>query len=83
MAGDGTTTATLLAQAIREGIKTLTAGANPMAIKRGIEKATDAIVNEIKAQAKPVETKDAITQVAAVSADDISVGEIIAEAMEK
>lgn len=84
VAGDGTTTATLLAQAIiREGIKNVTAGANPMAIKRGIEKATDAIVNEIKAQAKPVETKDAITQVAAVSADDISVGEIIAEAMEK
>src|SRR5690554_5361176 len=55
VAGDGTTTATLLAQAIiREGIKNVTAGANPMAIKRGIEKATDAIVNEIKAQAKPV-----------------------------
>ena len=84
VAGDGTTTATLLAQAIiREGLKNVTAGANPMSIKRGIEKATNAVVEEIKAQARPVETRDAISQVAAISADDREVGELIAEAMEK
>ena len=84
VAGDGTTSATLLAQAIiREGLKNVTAGANPMSIKRGIEKATNAVVEEIKAQARPVETRDAISQVAAISADDREIGELIAEAMEK
>lgn len=84
VAGDGTTTATLLAQAIiREGIKNVTAGANPMAIKRGIEKAVKVAVDEIKAQAKPVETKEAIAQVASISAADEEIGGLIAEAMEK
>ena len=84
VAGDGTTTATLLAQAIiREGIKNVTAGANPMEVKRGIEKAVNAVVEAIKEQARPIETKEAISQVAAISADDTSVGELIAEAMEK
>ncbi|MDW7650393.1 MAG: chaperonin GroEL [Bacillota bacterium] len=84
VAGDGTTTATLLAQAIiREGIKNVTAGANPMAIKRGIEKAVKVAVDEIKAQAKPVETKEAIAQVASISASDQEIGGLIAEAMEK
>ncbi|NLZ92805.1 MAG: chaperonin GroEL [Firmicutes bacterium] len=84
VAGDGTTTATLLAQAIiREGIKNVTAGANPMAIKRGIEKATQAAVAGIKEQARPIETKEAISQVAAISADDQAIGDLIAEAMEK
>lgn len=84
VAGDGTTTATLLAQAIiREGIKNVTAGANPMAIKRGIEKAVRVVVEEIKAQSKPVETKEAIAQVASISAGDAEIGNLIAEAMEK
>ena len=84
VAGDGTTTATLLAQAIiREGIKNVTAGANPMAIKRGIEKAVKVAVDDIKAQAKPVETKEAIAQVASISASDEEIGTLIAEAMEK
>ncbi|NLN06084.1 MAG: chaperonin GroEL [Firmicutes bacterium] len=84
VAGDGTTTATLLAQAIiLEGMKNVTAGANPMEIKRGIEKAVNAAVESIKEQSRPIETKEAITQVAAISADDISIGELIAEAMEK
>jgi chaperonin GroEL len=84
VAGDGTTTATLLAQAIiREGIKNVTAGANPMAIKRGIEKAVLVAVAEIKAQSKPVETKEAIAQVASISASDEQIGGLIAEAMEK
>ncbi|HHX75020.1 MAG TPA: chaperonin GroEL [Firmicutes bacterium] len=84
VAGDGTTTATLLAQAIiREGIKNVTAGANPMEIKRGIEKAVNAAVESIKEQSRPIETKEAISQVAAISADDKAVGDLIAEAMEK
>jgi chaperonin GroEL len=84
VAGDGTTTATLLAQAIiREGIKNVTAGANPMAIKRGIEKAVKVAVDEIKAQARPIETKEAIAQVASISAADEEIGGLIAEAMEK
>jgi chaperonin GroEL len=84
VAGDGTTTATLLAQAIiREGIKNVTAGASPMAIKRGIEKAVKVAVDEIKAQSKPVETKEAIAQVASISASDEEIGGLIAEAMEK
>ncbi|NLM52921.1 MAG: chaperonin GroEL [Firmicutes bacterium] len=84
VAGDGTTTATLLAQSIiREGLKNVTAGANPMAIKRGIEKAIDAAVKSIKEQSRPVETREAIAQVAAISADDKDIGELIADAMEK
>jgi len=84
VAGDGTTTATLLAQAIiREGLKNVAAGANPMGLKKGIEKAVEAAVEEIKNNAKPVESKEAIAQVASVSADDREIGELVAEAMEK
>lgn len=84
VAGDGTTTATVLAQAmIREGLKNVAAGANPMVIKRGIEKAVAAVVAEIKASAKPIESKEAIAQVASISAGDATIGELIAEAMEK
>jgi chaperonin GroEL len=84
VAGDGTTTATVLAQAIyREGAKNVTAGANPMAIKRGIGRAVNAIVDELKAQSKPV-TGPMIAQVGTVSANhDVEIGTIIAEAMEK
>ncbi|MHB8917940.1 MAG: chaperonin GroEL, partial [Desulfocucumaceae bacterium] len=84
VAGDGTTTATLLAQAIvREGMKNVAAGANPMIIKKGIEKAVEKAVDAIKASAKPVESKSAIAQVASISANDNSIGELIADAMEK
>ncbi len=84
VAGDGTTTATVLAQAIiREGMKNVAAGANPMIIKKGIEKAVNVVVDEIKKQAKPVENKDAIAQVASISATDSEIGNLIAEAMEK
>lgn len=84
VAGDGTTTATVLAQAmIREGIKNVTAGANPMVIRKGIEKAVNAGVEEIKSISKPIENKDSIAQVAAISASDEEVGQLIAEAMEK
>lgn len=84
VAGDGTTTATLLAQAIiREGFKNLAAGANPMILKRGISGAVDVAVEEIRKNSKPVETKESISQVAAVSAADDTIGELIAEAMEK
>ncbi len=84
VAGDGTTTATLLAQCmIHEGMKNVVAGANPMIIKRGIRKAVDAVVEEIKTFSKPVETKEAIAQVASISASDEEIGELIAEAMEK
>ncbi|MBE3563617.1 MAG: chaperonin GroEL [Hydrogenibacillus schlegelii] len=84
VAGDGTTTATVLAQAIiHEGIKNVTAGANPMIIRRGIERAVEAAVAEIKRISKPVEGKDAIAQVAAISANDEEIGKLIAEAMEK
>src|SRR5580765_2638570 len=84
VAGDGTTTATVLAQAIfREGVKTVAAGANPMAVKRGIEKAVAAVTEEIKKLAKPVKG-EMIAQVAAVSANnDSTIGNIIAEAMKK
>lgn len=82
--GDGTTTATLLAQAIvREGLKNVTAGANPMIIKKGIEKAVEAVVARIKDMSVPVESKTAIAQVAANSAGDVEVGRLIADAMEK
>ena len=84
IAGDGTTTATVLAQAIyREGAKNVVAGANPMELKRGIEKAVEVIVNELKQQAKPV-SGQAIAQVGTISANsDETIGKIIAEAMEK
>lgn len=84
VAGDGTTTATVLAQAIiREGLKNVAAGANPMEIKRGIEKAVAAAVEEIKKIAKPIEDKNSIAQVASISAADEEIGSLIAEAMEK
>ncbi|MDL2310914.1 chaperonin GroEL [Peptostreptococcaceae bacterium OttesenSCG-928-C18] len=84
VAGDGTTTATLLAQAIiREGVKNLAAGANPMVLQKGIKKAVDLAVEEIKNISIPVETSEAIAQVASNSAADEQVGQMIAEAMEK
>ncbi len=84
VAGDGTTTATVLAQAIiREGLKNVAAGANPMIIKKGIEKAVNAAVEEIKKSAKPIEDKNSIAQVASISAADDEIGQLIAEAMEK
>ncbi len=84
VAGDGTTTATLLAQSIiREGFKNVTAGANPMILKKGISGAVDAAVDYLKGSAKQVNDKDAIAQVASVSANDREIGELIAEAMEK
>ena len=85
VAGDGTTTASVLAQAIvREGLKNLTAGANPMSMKRGIDKAVEASVNKIKSMSRPVNTKEEIAQVAAISAgNNKEIGELIAEAMEK
>ena len=85
VAGDGTTTASVLAQAIvKEGLKNVTAGANPIAIKKGIDKAVEITTEEIKAMSKPVETKEAISQVATVSAgNDNYIGGLIADAMEK
>ena len=83
-AGDGTTTATLLAQAmVREGMKNIAAGANPMIVKKGIQKAVDAAVNAIKANSKPVEGSADIARVGTVSSADENVGKLIAEAMEK
>ncbi|WP_026573990.1 chaperonin GroEL [Bacillus sp. UNC438CL73TsuS30] len=84
VAGDGTTTATVLAQAmIREGLKNVTAGANPMGIRKGIEKAVAAAVTELKTISKQIEGKESIAQVAAISSDDTEVGQLIAEAMER
>jgi len=84
VAGDGTTTATLLAQSIiREGFKNVTAGANPMILKKGISEAVDAAVEYLKGAAKQVDDKASIAQVASVSANDAEIGELIAEAMEK
>jgi chaperonin GroEL len=84
VAGDGTTTATVLAQAmIREGLKNVTAGANPMGIRKGIEKAVSVAVEELKAISKQIEGKESIAQVAAISSDDAEVGQLIAEAMER
>ena len=85
VAGDGTTTATVLAQAlVREGLRNVAAGANPMGLKRGIEKATDVVAEELLAMAKDVETKEQIASTAAISAGgDAEVGELIAEAMDK
>ncbi len=84
VAGDGTTTATVLAQAlVREGLRNVAAGSNPMALKRGIEKAVEAISAELSAMAKPVETKEQISATASISAADTTIGEMIAEAMDK
>ncbi len=85
IAGDGTTTATLLAQAIyREGVKNVTAGANPMELKQGIDLAVSAVIESLKNTAKPINTKEEIAQVGTVSANnDGTIGELIAEAMEK
>jgi len=84
VAGDGTTTATVLAQAIiREGLKNVAAGANPMGIKRGIEQAVESVVNDIKTNAKPIESKESIAQVASISAGDDNIGVLISDAMEK
>jgi chaperonin GroEL len=84
VAGDGTTTATVLARAmVRQGMKNVAAGANPMALKRGIEKATDAVVEAIQKQARDVEGKEEIAHVAAISAADREIGETIAEALDK
>jgi chaperonin GroEL len=84
VAGDGTTTATVLAQAIvREGLKNVTAGANPLALKRGIEKAVDLIVDNIKSQSKAVDGKEQIARVATISAGDDDIGDVIADAIEK
>ncbi|MDN5574070.1 MAG: chaperonin GroEL [Micrococcales bacterium] len=84
VAGDGTTTATVLAQAmVREGLRNVTAGANPMGLKKGIEKAVAAIVEQLAAQATDVETKEQIAATASISAADPTVGDIIAEAMDK
>src|SRR3954465_3882957 len=84
VAGDGTTTATVLAQAlVKEGLRNVAAGANPMALKRGIEKAVEAVATELLNQAKEVETKEQIAATASISAADNQIGELIAEAMDK
>src|SRR5947207_7900513 len=84
VAGDGTTTATVLAQSIvNEGLKNLAAGANPMQLKSGIDKGTEAIVEYIRRQAVPVQTKKDIAQIASISAADEQIGELIAEVMDK
>lgn len=82
--GDGTTTATVLAQSIvHAGLRNVTAGANPMLIKRGIEKAAQAVVDEIKKNAQPLETSEEIAHVAGIAGNDLEIGKLIAEAMEK
>jgi len=84
VAGDGTTTATVLAQAIvRQGLKNVAAGANPLGLKRGIERAVDAVVEEIKKQSKEISGKDQIARVATISAGDDEIGDVIADAIEK
>jgi chaperonin GroEL len=84
VAGDGTTTAVVLGQAlVTEGLKNVTAGANPMIVKRGLDKGVDAIVERLKANARAVETRDQVAAVAAISAADPNVGELIAEVMDK
>ncbi len=84
VAGDGTTTSTLLASYISQlGMKNITAGANPMIVKKGIEKAVDVVVSELKKQAKPIKSQEEIAQVATVSAGDAEIGKKIAEALEK
>ncbi|HEX7404959.1 MAG TPA: chaperonin GroEL [Candidatus Nanopelagicaceae bacterium] len=84
VAGDGTTTATVLAQAlVREGLRNVAAGSNPMALKRGIEKAVEAVITELVAMSKKVESKEQIAATASISAADTTIGEMIAEAMDK
>src|SRR5687767_2145224 len=84
VAGDGTTTATVLAQTIvRQGLKNVTAGANPIALRRGIERAVDQVVEDIRSQSKEISGKDQIARVAAISAGDDEIGEVIADAIEK
>jgi chaperonin GroEL len=84
VAGDGTTTATVLAQAlVREGLRNVAAGANPIALKKGIEKAVAAVTEQLLAQAKEIETKEQIAATAAISAGDAAIGELIAEALDK
>ena len=84
VAGDGTTTATVLAQAIvREGMRNIAAGADPMSLKRGLDRGTKVIVEELRSQARPVQTKQEIADVATISADDPEVGDMIADVMEK
>ncbi len=84
VAGDGTTTATVLAQAIvRQGLKNVTAGANPLALKRGIEKAVDMVVKNIESQSKAISGKDQIARVATISAGDEEIGDVIADAIDK
>jgi chaperonin GroEL len=84
VAGDGTTTATLLAQAIvREGLKNVAAGANPMGLKRGIEKAVDAVVEDLKTQSKEISGKEDIARVATISAREREIGDVISDAIEK
>jgi chaperonin GroEL len=84
VAGDGTTTATVLAQAlVREGLRNVAAGADPISLKRGIEKAVKAVIEELHANAKPVETKEQIAATASISAGDNQIGELIAEAIDK
>ena len=84
VAGDGTTTATVLAQAmVREGLRNVAAGANPMGLKRGIEAAVEAVSEQLSTMAKDIETKEQIAATASISAADATVGEIIAEAMDK
>ncbi len=84
VAGDGTTTATVLAQAIvREGLKNVAAGANPMALKRGIEKAVDKVVDDLKTQSKEISGKEDIARVATISAREREIGDVIADAIEK
>src|SRR5881227_3710495 len=84
VAGDGTTTATVLAQAmVHEGLRNVAAGANPMSLKRGIDAAVTATVDAIKAQAKDVDDKSEIAQVASISAADPAIGEVIADAIDK
>src|SRR5687767_2840112 len=84
VAGDGTTTATVLAQAlVREGLRVVAAGANPLAVKRGIDKAVSATVDSIREMATPVEDKEGIASVGAIAGNDREIGELIAEAMDK
>ncbi len=85
IAGDGTTTATILAEAIyREGLKNVTAGANPMALKRGIEKAVEKVFEELKKLSTPIKDKKEVAQVASIAANcDTAIGDLIAEAMDK
>src|SRR5213594_2591955 len=84
VAGDGTTTATVLAQAmVKEGLRNVAAGANPMSLKRGIEQAVSSVVESIKAQAKEIDDRSEIAQVAAISAGDAAIGEILADAIDR